>query len=451
MSNRRAYPLPYWLLAALIVGFSLAWGLTSAWATIENGPRDSVYVASPWPGSLKPVGGGCLASGVALVGVNESSRLPSTYIYLGASGSGRMLELSSFRGESACLRNGEVVIAGSLDGEASVAVVSLASGAVEYLTVKGVEGSSFNVVRCARSGFAAAGFSPEGIVVLIDSGGLARAGLVRYLLPVYGVALGGPDGATAYVLTTDAIIEYSPANATWALEVKSGLGNATWHSIAEGPGGTWLVGTAWLGGVAGAALAPLSGGRGYLVYSDGHGGLALDAHWEGDRWLLYYRPGTFWDALASLRPGRVPLVGGAMLLWSGSHSVEEALFDREGRALTITLSTSPRGSRYVVVACIGSLTPAHYWLGNESIMHIDRVPEPDSFHVKTISVPRPHAIIVRASPLGIEAREARALWEPAAIRVGAADLRWAGPLWAVTYIALSLVLLAALWRGFAYG
>ena len=147
----------------------------------------------------------------------------------------------------------------------------------------------------------------------------------------------------------------------------------------------------------------------------------------------------------------MPLVGGARLLWSGSHSVEEALFDSIGRALTVTLSTSSRGSRYVVVACIGSLTPAHYWLGNESIMHVGRVPEPDSFHAETISAPRPQVLDVRASPLGIEARETRASWSPAGIGVGAADLRWVGPLWAATYIALSLVLLAALWRGFAYG
>jgi len=438
LSSIDAYPLPGALATIIIVAFSLAWGVSSAYAVLAEKPQDIVYVAEPWPANATLLGGGCMNGSPVLIASQGSLFTFKTLVYT----PNWSVELEDFNPQAFCVGANFIAVAGSYNETPALAIMR-GPGYALLITLPSSGPASFNTVGCWGSSVMAAGPSIEGIVLLkVDSsGGRTAAWLIRYSAPVLSIL---ERGKSLYLLTASGVVVFNP-NST-AILYDTGAMNSTWERLTEGPGGVWLIGSLELGNTSWAAIAPLEGGRAILLKARGYDGLVIDAAARGLDWLVYYRPGSYWDCLAHIRGSAVD---GVKLLWSGPHEVVSVYMDRMGHAVTATLVTGAR--EYAVLACIGSVREAHYWLGNESILHASLIPVTEKLVVRSAYTPRPLTSNLTAK--GVKVKEAaitlNSVGHPPHFE--RASLRWEGPLEALTYIALSIVLAVTLRRSFVGG
>lgn len=436
MPRDSGHAVPRALAAAIILTFSLAWGASSAYAVLAEKPRGAVYVVEPWPGNETLVGGGCLGGSPVLVASQSGLFTFETLIYT----PNWSVVIEGFNPQAFCTNPEYVVVAGSYNGTPALALVR-GPHDVTVLSLTGAGPASLNAVKCRDTLVAAAGSSMEGTIVLRLTDGSAEAWLVRYLAPTLSVL---PYAGNTYVLTASGVIALEP-NGTARLYTV-GLANATWEDIIEGPGGAWLTGSATFENTSWAAIAPLNGGEALLLRAEGYDGLVIDARRVGQEWIAYYRPGSYWDCLARIGGSAAH---GVKLLWTGPHEVVSAHIDEGGYAVTATLVTGAR--RYAVLACTGSVEEAHYWLGDSSIMHASLIPVTERLLVGYRQIPKPSVAELEGGRISLSISRIQAGTTAIAPHFEGASLVWGGPLAALTYAALSIVLASALWRGFLGG
>lgn len=437
-------PISRRLLALIAVLFPIAWGASSALALYNTGVGATVYVVSPWPENSTPLAGACEGGSILVVASNRSGFKYDTLIY-DARGP-RWLVLKGFQAQAACIEGSRVAVAGSYLGLPALAIADLGAGnggVARIYSVPRVRYASFSVIDCSGGSIAAAGLAPEGVLVLLIKGGLGRALLLSYSSPLEALRI---IGGSIYIVTPTALLEIRGAKA-YTIDFGDALPNSTVEEVTVGPQGLpWVVGMTGIPGEGyWGLIAPLEGGLGIALRSRGHAGLALDAYWDGYRWLVYYRPGTFWDSIVEITP-----IGGSgvELLWSGSHEVLVTRFTPPGVAIVVT-EAHLNNATSLVLSCINSLQTAHYWVDDRPVMHIAPIPVPERIETFSVHVRRPpmHSLVEEA--IG-GANETLVKLEtlgagPAPLR---ATARGEEGLLAATYISLSLVFASLAWRGF---
>jgi hypothetical protein len=436
MTENSGHAIPKTLAAAIVIAFSLAWGASSAYAVLAERPLGTVYVVEPWPSSESLLGGGCL-NGLPVVVASRGSMFEFDALVYTPNWS---VAIEDFNPQAYCVSSKYIVVAGSYNETPALALVRGPYN-VTILSITGVGSASLNAVRCGEA-VAAAGSSVGGTIILRLAGNNAEAWLVGYPAPVLSVL---SHAGEVYVLTASGVIVLG-LNGSARLHTPR-LANATWENIVRGAGGVWLTGGITYGNASWAVIAPLEGGEALLLRAEGYDGFVLDARSSASRqWIVYYRPGSYWDCLARVSGSTAH---GVKLLWTGPHDVVSASIDENGYAVTATLVSGAR--RYVVIACIGSVEEAHYWLGDSSVMHASPIPITERLLVSHTPIPPPDTTKLTTRKLAITEFRVHASPTASLPIFRKASLKWDGPLVALTYVALSIVMASALWRGFVGG
>ncbi len=423
--------------------FAASWSAASAYSILSLAPRHQVYVLEP-AGGLTLRGASCVLGSPVYVAVPRQSSGWSHTIIASALGG---YKVNGFRAKASCGAGRYVAIAGSYHGSPAILLAGLL-GPHMALEVEGLVWGSFNTVSCTSGWVTVAGTSSDGLVVAALSPERGLWWSAR--LPLYDEPRGTAYyGGRVYVLLASGrVVSVGPEAGPALLYEPAGGGSGRvrtqWQGLAAGPGGVWLYGSARVGNSTWAALAPLSGGEAILLRSRTHGGRLLAAYWDGSRWTVYYRPGSYWDSiLESTASGGF---SGARLLWTGEHVVSHVGVSSSGVVETGTVVWGKR--LRVVIACLNGTRDADYWLGSSSVMHVALIPEPERIETSNIRLPDSSTRIINSTNASIQPITLKVdysdaiIWGPVAARA-----RWWGPLYAATWADLGIVFFALVARG----
>ncbi|MEB3852009.1 MAG: hypothetical protein LRS49_05490 [Desulfurococcales archaeon] len=427
--------------AVLVALFTLSWAAASIAALEPLRPGHQVYVLRV--SGFRLAGAFCTLAGPVYVGSPPGSGNGSLVLlpYRG-------LVVPGFRVSASCASGRLVVLAGSYHGRPALALVDPLAASARLVTPSDPAlWGRFSTVACSAGRIAAAGLANGRVLVAAGPTGEAfgGSGWVAGTLDVPGrPRFSLASGNTSYVLLYDgSVIAFNGSGAALLEPRAAGEAKLYPRGLTLGPGGPWLYGRARLSNSSWGFIAPLAGGEGYLVRSKTHGGAVLAASWVGGRWLLYYRPGSYWDSILESTPAGG--FDGVRLLWKGEHSVE-TIAPAQGGFDTGTVVLS--GWR-VVIACFRGLREASYWLGGEPVAHVTLIPHPESIETSRLRLASPrveHAglsrVEVELRPLELRPYEGEWQW------LGEAEAKWWGPLYAASFAGLGIVFFALALRGF---
>jgi hypothetical protein len=433
--------------ALLVALFTLAWSILAPYSVLTLRPAHEVYAI--WPSAnLSMRGASCLWGGPLYVGVPRNPEGPQGFYTVIATPLTSVM-VEGFRASGLCRGDGYAAVPGSYHGSPALLIVG-PLGPERIIRVSGLVWGSASVAACSGGLVAAAGSTNRGLVVLVAN--VSGGGVVIRLGKLHDEprGVGVWEGRVYVLLSSGRVVEADPSGSGARLlepRLPAGL-EARWRGLAAGPRGVWLYGSVRYGNESWAALAPLAGGVGWMLRSRGHGGSVLAAYWDGSRWLLYYRPGSYWDSILSSTPSGG--FSGVRLLWTGEHVVSYVSPAPGGWFDTGTVVW--RGGAHAVVACLHGPVEADYWLGEKSVMHASVIPKPEAIEAANLTLAPPAARQLETSLTRLDSARPQASPYPAFREPPReARARWMGPLYAATWADLGIVFFAAAWRGFVGG